>query len=855
MERPLKRRRVGLDNADEQLHYRRALNDSRLKASFESIFEKYGKDFSGVGDEIDLESGEIVVNNGHLLSMRDEQDIDGGGNEVDELYGLDDSPRQEKADIYNVEEDGILPEFIGPSLVHDQDEGEITDEDVDSLMGDIGYLDNKLVVANPCGFTDIGILGLPHRNAPPSSTRTKQHPELGGSHNNIQHQAARQHSVYLDPGDLDTDPKWIAPPLPDLPTNTKYKPLQDKIQILTDNTHRSPSPMGESLWATPEMPALQKHSRRKWLKTDDALLRHLKLSTNLTYREMQHRFPGRASNALQKRWSFINSIKEPSVRRTKNKDNLVYPTRSSTIPSVSEITKEPPDRTSSEVRYSRFDILGCPIEKENSNNDRVCSKTSEEEHLIQSKTLQQLPTLDSHRATNAEFSQAIAEASIVPPTSLKPPKEILFRSNQTPPAEVQQLPPAEVQQLPAESQTPPAEIQYSTVKVRLPASIDGPLQTPPKLPQTVEPLTKKPVSHPERQSRMFSVVVERLSHNPIVTEPISLAKSNLQPSVIPSPPQSVEDTASPKPPCSQDVIGRDSSHTGPIITSDEPCILPPLLGSTLPTMSCTIGRRRESCVSAQTQPDTLPGESTPCSRESTPLPRELTPLPEESTPLSREATSLPREATPLPREPTPLPREPTPLPREPTPLPRESTALSLSPDLPAKALGKESTLTNPETTPISQDGCQEFLQANASLRSTSHCSTPTPARLPLQANTPPSKLVGKPRSEEAPGLLDPCRDDLDFISTLLTPARHPKKIWGSSAPSKSTSGKRKRRTSSIAVTSFGSILGDLSDDELSLKVVTCSKIPSAEKATIRSPNRQCGSAGYRCDRKVCLRCT
>ncbi|KAI9763629.1 MAG: hypothetical protein M1835_007765, partial [Candelina submexicana] len=43
-------------------------------STFESIFEKYSKDFSTVGDEIDLETGEIVINNGHLRKMRDEQD-------------------------------------------------------------------------------------------------------------------------------------------------------------------------------------------------------------------------------------------------------------------------------------------------------------------------------------------------------------------------------------------------------------------------------------------------------------------------------------------------------------------------------------------------------------------------------------------------------------------------------------------------------------------------------------------------------------------------------------------------------------------------------------------------------------
>ncbi|THV84524.1 hypothetical protein D6D27_08016 [Aureobasidium pullulans] len=40
--------------------------DLKLKGTFERIFEKYAKDFTGVGDEIDMETGEIIVNNGHL---------------------------------------------------------------------------------------------------------------------------------------------------------------------------------------------------------------------------------------------------------------------------------------------------------------------------------------------------------------------------------------------------------------------------------------------------------------------------------------------------------------------------------------------------------------------------------------------------------------------------------------------------------------------------------------------------------------------------------------------------------------------------------------------------------------------
>jgi len=58
----------------EDLERDRTVNDQRLKSRFEGIFEKYGRDFTGVGDEIDIETGEIVVDNGHLANMQHEAD-------------------------------------------------------------------------------------------------------------------------------------------------------------------------------------------------------------------------------------------------------------------------------------------------------------------------------------------------------------------------------------------------------------------------------------------------------------------------------------------------------------------------------------------------------------------------------------------------------------------------------------------------------------------------------------------------------------------------------------------------------------------------------------------------------------
>ena len=75
MERQTKRRKLHGRDPDTDLHEQRARNDLFLKSRFEAIFEKYGKDFSATADEIDLETGKIVVDKGHIQRMAHEQDV------------------------------------------------------------------------------------------------------------------------------------------------------------------------------------------------------------------------------------------------------------------------------------------------------------------------------------------------------------------------------------------------------------------------------------------------------------------------------------------------------------------------------------------------------------------------------------------------------------------------------------------------------------------------------------------------------------------------------------------------------------------------------------------------------------
>lgn len=815
MEPLLKRRRLGLDEPDEQLHYGRALNNSRLKASFESIFKKYGKDFTEVGDEIDLETGEIVVNNGHLLSMRNEQDIDGGGNDLDELYGLDSSPRNREPNVFDAKTLTIPPELTESSLKYDHNEREIRDDDVDSLMGDIEYLDNALAVASPLGATDRDITGLAGRSilSPPPSATYVNGPTTTQS--SVQPQIAHQQSIYQNSRDLATDPEWIVPPLPDLQTSRTPQSSQDKLQMLRDNTQRSSSPPGDSLWATREMQSLQKHSRKKWLKDEDALLRHLKLSTDLTYVEMQPRFPDRGWNALRKRWGVINPVKKSSVHWSQDKDKLIRHMTSNTNLSLPEITERLPGRSKLDIEHHSSSNQGLTFDKEIPNGDRVHLLASENDHLIQFKTSQQASTPENPLAKIAEFSLLVAQVDSALPTPLSLPRKTVLRDRQ-PSA-------AEVHILPREIQILPAEVILSSAKVQTLANVDEPLQTPLEATRTFEPRAKTPMSRLRRHSRTLRVVIERSSHSPIITGIVSLSDPSRQLSQLQSPPESVDHTDSPTSSCSRNKIGRDPSYLGPDIIPDGLCMFPPQLTAALSITPHVIEHRRDSSDAARTRPDTLPEESTP-------LPEDSVPLPEDSTPLPRESTSLPGG----------------------------SSSLAPSPDLRAQEFRRVFASPEPEIPPIVQDEYQEPLQAQAPLGCTSQRSVTTSVKLAQQENTPPPEFVNNPQalsSEGVQGLLEPSRDELDFTSILSTPARYPTNTAGSSKRLRSAPRKRKKRSSSVAVTSFGAILGDLSDDELSLPTVTCSRVLSAEKAKVVSPNRQCGSAGFRCDRKVCLRCT
>jgi hypothetical protein len=186
----------------------RAQNDMKLKSIFEGIFSKYGKDFTEVGDEIDLQTGKIVVDNGHLLGLR--QETDAGDETPSWLY------EGENADSENG--DGSEEESV---QAH---EPSATTNEQDDIHGDSDSDSNDSLLDSALAYNDA-------RNTEDSKQATWKRIEDRGP----------------------KDPLWQAPELPRLfstPTAESRQKVAVTPQLPTFTRARSPPGSG-SLWTVP----------------------------------------------------------------------------------------------------------------------------------------------------------------------------------------------------------------------------------------------------------------------------------------------------------------------------------------------------------------------------------------------------------------------------------------------------------------------------------------------------------------------------------------------------------------------------------------------------------------------------
>ena len=288
MEPPRKRRRWNVDDS-EDLQSRKLHNDLRLKSTFEAIFEKYGKDFSGIGDEVDLATGKIVVNNGHLLSMQDALD-DGYGiatnepdgsdysdpehtdNDFDELWSLKDHSRAFAKKVF------VKKDFM--------------DDDTDSLIGDIREPENGdgKEASSETNLVD-----------PSSSLNQDVHNALSKEFNSKQ-AVEQDTSGWLQQPGVPFQPLTPHPFHPHFRRRNTVETQKTKTSNASNPLH--PYSREEHAIAMQKTGTEKKRiPRRRWSKEEQDLVIHLKTTTDLMYKEMVPRFLGRSPSSIQNLWS------------------------------------------------------------------------------------------------------------------------------------------------------------------------------------------------------------------------------------------------------------------------------------------------------------------------------------------------------------------------------------------------------------------------------------------------------------------------------------------------------------------------------------------------------------------------
>jgi hypothetical protein len=229
---------------DVQLEQTRAQLDLKLKSKFEAIFEKYGRDFTDIGDEIDLVTGEIVVDNGHLLEMEDERD-DGTG-------------RLSLLEAFTLEPDGVSTETEDDESdeVHESHvKLEDMEEDDMILFQTSGVPSGRPETPQPRSGLVRDLLPGKHEDDETVAALKTSYPSeseiLAQFGQELGPKIARYVSQQRAQDDSAIEPVWQTPGLP-LATPGK-RPILKSI-LLRPDSDRSSSPKGSSsVWA-PKMP-------------------------------------------------------------------------------------------------------------------------------------------------------------------------------------------------------------------------------------------------------------------------------------------------------------------------------------------------------------------------------------------------------------------------------------------------------------------------------------------------------------------------------------------------------------------------------------------------------------------------
>ena len=322
MEPPLKRQRLSTTvESEDDLQERRVRNDLQLKSRFETIFEKYSKDFEGIGDEIDMRTGEIVVNNGHILGMTNERDVGDFGDADTSTGGLESGYYSEDEDSHGLNDyNGSQNMILRP--VNLEDAAVISqaglnwnsDNDGDSLMGEIEVerqADEQIFESRGMTASDLEEDELANSEFEwmnPRHIRAVAHDRW---------QNRKQQLESLD--EPSVDPAWRAPPLPVSTLSLNKTEKVSSTGVGDDRGDSDNEASGISIWAPGKIegqtrifnyqsiPNDQRERRREspsdsnnaglsclphlGTRKEEDSLRHFKATETIARRDMGHYFP------------------------------------------------------------------------------------------------------------------------------------------------------------------------------------------------------------------------------------------------------------------------------------------------------------------------------------------------------------------------------------------------------------------------------------------------------------------------------------------------------------------------------------------------------------------------------------
>ena len=323
-----KRRRTGdYARADAKLDEKRAQQGYRLKSRFESIFDKYEKNFDGIGDEIDLETGEIIVDRGHLKHMRYDTDVGNGQADkiVKALEIVDSSDDQSSVGLTASSDQNFAEDFAIRSA------GEIEDHRVVSSEGKLPGMNNPDEVDPACNELSLEMAAI-------GAVENEEDELAIGMHKDSSTNSVRKKAVNTRTnGSNKIDPKWVAPPLPHDAFKTRpvhrRKAHVSPLKIQSYDVFLGNWLQKDSVWdmrpeAPPERYTLQDRTSRslqeehdeEWTQDENQVLWNLKEQENLPLDAIAKYFPRKTPASIEANWRFVKWERQKGKGHAINSD-------------------------------------------------------------------------------------------------------------------------------------------------------------------------------------------------------------------------------------------------------------------------------------------------------------------------------------------------------------------------------------------------------------------------------------------------------------------------------------------------------------------------------------------------------